>query len=150
MSRIFRHAVGICSAILIIGFIALFVRLWWVGSKPQKASWLPSKSVWISGPHTPLEFHRVGEWVGCSPENHETALCWFTDDKGSITFRGQFVSLNAHQINDLTISQGDMADFTMLSKKRNTYVRIVRLENGDILAPVEALGELKIKNSTTP
>ena len=148
MSRGVRGATAISSAVLVACFIAIVVRLWWVGTNPQRPSWMPDTSVWISGPHTPLELHRVGEWVGCSLENQEMAVCWFTDDKGSVTFHGQFASLNAHQINDLSIYQGDMADFTMRYKKENTYVKIVRLKNGDILAPLDVLDALK--DRTTP
>lgn len=36
-----------------------------------------------------------------------------------------------------------MADFTMRSKEGNTYVKIVRLKNGDILTPIDVLDEPK-------
>ena len=64
-----------------------------VAHTPTKPPWLPGSSVWVSGPHTPLEFERVGEWVGCVARTHERFECWFTDDRGSVTFHSLFAPL---------------------------------------------------------
>jgi hypothetical protein len=118
------------------------VRLIWVAHTPTKPPWLPGSSVWVSGPHTPLEFERVGEWVGCVARTHERFECWFTDDRGSVTFHSLFAPLHGEQIQKVRILPGELPDFRLFLKKRDVVVRIVRLQDGPILAPVQDLQDV--------
>ena len=123
-------------AIPIAVLAAIYCRLTWVSEVPKQPAWMPSSSAWISGPHTPLEFSRPGEWVGCSANSEMTARCWFTNYKGAVIFEGEFAPVDGNQIHTLRISHGETPDFRFFSKERNMTIRLVRLSDGAVLAPV--------------
>jgi hypothetical protein len=107
---------------------------------PNKPQWMPESSVWLSGPHTPLEMHPVGEWVGCASTSERVAQCWFTDYKGSIDFQGQFARLDGQHLDALQIKGFD----TRYSRKQKEVVRIVNLDRGIILGPVQYLNDFDL------
>jgi RHS repeat-associated protein len=130
-------------AFLVVAFASVYLRLTWVSKVPPKPAWMPSSSVWISGPHTALEFTRIGEWVGCSTISKGAARCWFTDYKGAVLFEGEFIPVTGGGLQRLQIKQGELPDFRFFAKERNTGIRIIRLDDGTILAPVEDAAEFK-------
>ena len=140
--ELFRRIRFSVPLLLIAGLAAIFSRIWWAGATPSKPEWLPESSVWVSGPHTPLEMDRVGEWVGCTPRSEKVAECWFTDYKGSVTFQGQFARLDRRPIGLFQIQQGDMSNFRSVARKHGEVIRIVRLEEGGIMAPISNVSNL--------
>jgi len=133
--------------LLCLGLLAIFVRIWWAGATPNKPTWMPESSVWISGPHTPLEMHRVGEWVGCSSTTQKMAECWFTDYRGSVILEGQFARLDGRAIGSISIQHGDMSEFRSVARKHGEVIPIVRLEQGGIMAPLPYVSNLDISGN---
>jgi hypothetical protein len=140
-SPIGRLFLTVLIAFPFILLAAIFARLEWPGTEPKRPDWMPVSSIWVSGPHTPLEFHRVGEWIGCKSNSEPSIECWFTDDKGKVTFSDRFASVDGGQVDRLQIAPGSMADFRFYSQGRDTVIHIVRLDNGTVLAPVRYKSE---------
>jgi hypothetical protein len=120
---------------------AIFARLEWPSTEPKRPEWMPASSIWISGPQTPLEFHRVGEWVGCKSDSEPSIECWFTDDKGKVTFNDRFASVDGGQVDRLKIAPGSMADFRFYLRNRDALIHIVPLDDGRVLAPARYKSE---------
>jgi hypothetical protein len=104
---------------------------------------MPASSVWVSGPHTPLEFSRNGEWVGCILNPSDTIHCWFTDYKGSVVFQSGFTPVNGDVVSKIEIAHGELPEFRFFVKRQNTTIRIVRLVDGTILAPDHDVDEFR-------
>jgi hypothetical protein len=80
--------------------------------------------------------------VGCEATIQEQFNCWFTDDHGSVVFHGLFVSLHGEQVPQIRIQPGDLSNFAVYLKEQDLVVRIVRLQNGTILAPVKYMQQV--------
>jgi hypothetical protein len=80
--------------------------------------------------------------VGCAGMSEEIAQCWFTDYNGTINFQGQFARLDGHPVGPLKIQPGDMSDFRSVARKHGEVIRIVRLEQGGVMAPLPFLSNL--------
>jgi hypothetical protein len=103
---------------------------------------MPQASVWVSGPHTPLEFHRVGEWIGCSETDTFEGQCWFADGRGNIFWQGSVVRFSGKVIGTISIRLGQDAFFSKWSSIENRPTWIVRLTDGDFLVPAADVQEL--------
>ncbi len=140
IGRLFLAALVAFPFILVAAVIA---RLEWPATEPKRPNWMPVSSIWVSGPHTPLEFHRVGEWVGCRSNSETSIECWFTDDGGNVTFSDQFAPVDGGEVDRLQIAPGSMTDFRFYLQNRDAVIHIVPLDNGRVLAPVRYRSEFE-------
>ena len=128
-----------------LGIVPLTIlgRLQWASMKPSKPLWMPPSSVWISGPHTPLEFHRVGRWVGCLADSSSSAKCSFVDGEGHLMWQGRMILLSGKEIHDLSIRPGEEAFSVKWSRKEDRPIWIVHLTDGDSLVPPDNVDEMR-------
>jgi hypothetical protein len=138
-----RVVVATLGAALVVALAVLAGRLYWASEPPKRPSWMPMSSVWSSGPHTPLETHPVGTWVGCSPSESLQSHCWFLDGLGQVTWQGSLERLSERKIGAFSICPGDKAFFVRWSSMANHAIRIVCLEDGDFLVPPSDLTEIR-------
>jgi hypothetical protein len=130
--------------LLPVAAIALvLIRLDWVAQTPRKPAWLPDSAVWVSAPHTPLEFQKYGEWVGCELGRQVPMRCWFTDYRGSLYFQGLFVPLHGETISELRIAPGELPEFKLYLQSLDETINIIPLQNRTILVPVDKVKAVK-------
>ena len=123
--------------------LAILGRLHWASMEPSKPLWMPPSSVWVPGPHTPLEFHRVGQWVGCLTDSPSSAKCSFVDGEDHLMWQGRMILLSRKDIHGLSICPGKDAFSIKWSRKTGRPIRIVHLTDGDSLAPPDSVDEMR-------
>ena len=142
-AKTFRLAKSALVTFFGIAFLAILGRLEWASMTPDKPSWMPPQSVWVSGPHTPLEFHRVGRWVGCTADTPPFAKCLIADARGDVIWEGRTVRLSGKDLRSFSVRPGADAFSTQWSRKQNRIIWMVRLTDDDLLVPPNDVDEVR-------